>query len=144
MCQCKKNASCNNEEWGILDSPYLFVSLVASIRLYIHNCKYVLQSTFSVFKATEVINGIKLGIFNFRYPTVKFDNDFILIIPPPHNVGGGGYNGLAFSRPSVRFHYHVRSINPIPIEGFSSNLAEMFTSTRGCAEPMSAQCEGHN
>jgi len=35
---------------------------------------------------------------------------------------------------SVRLHYRVRSINPIPIEGFSLNLAEMFTSTRGCAE----------
>ena len=35
--------------------------------------------------------------------------------------------------PSVRFHYRVRSKNPIPVEGFSSNLAEMFTSTRGCA-----------
>ena len=39
-------------------------------------------------------------------------------------------------RPSVRLHYRVRSINPIPIEGFSSNLAEMFTSTSGCAELM--------
>jgi len=102
MCQCKNNASCNNEEWGILDSPYLFVSLVAPIRLYIHNCKYVLQSTFSVFKATMVINGIKLCIFNFRYPTVKFDNDFILIIPPPHNVGGGAIMDWLFRvRPSV-------------------------------------------
>ena len=33
-------------------------------------------------------------------------------------------------RPSVRLHYRVRSINPIPIERFSSNLDEMFTSTR--------------
>jgi len=38
--------------------------------------------------------------------------------------------------PSVRLHNRVRSINPIPNEGFSLNLAEMFTSTRGCAEPM--------
>ena len=42
---------------------------------------------------------------------------------------------VASVRPSVRLNYRVRSINPIPIEGFSSNLAEMFTSTRGCAEP---------
>ena len=35
----------------------------------------------------------------------------------------------------------VRSINPIPIEGFSSNLAEMFTSTRGCAESMLPMCQ---
>ena len=49
------------------------------------------------------------------------------------------------SRPSVgqpvRLHYPVRSINPIPIEGFSSNLAEMFTSTRGCAELMLPMCQ---
>jgi hypothetical protein len=37
---------------------------------------------------------------------------------------------------SVRLHVCVHSITPIPIEGFSSNLAQMFTSTRGCAEPM--------
>jgi len=27
--------------------------------------------------------------------------------------------------PPVNLHYHVRSIHPIPIEGFSSNLAAM-------------------
>ena len=27
--------------------------------------------------------------------------------------------------PSVHLHYRVRSIHPIPIEGFSSNLASM-------------------
>jgi len=53
---------------------------------------------------------------------------------PDHKMWGvGGYNGFAL--------YHVRSINPIPIEGFSSNLAEMFTSTRGCAEPMLPMCQ---
>jgi hypothetical protein len=40
-----------------------------------------------------------------------------------------------------RFHFHVRSINPMPIEGFSSNLAQMFTSTWGCAEPMLPMCQ---
>ena len=58
-----------------------------------------------------------------------------LIIPPPQNVGGG-YNGFALSRRSVRLHYCVRSVTPLPIEGFSSHLAQMFNSTRGCAEPM--------
>jgi len=53
----------------------------------------------------------------------------------------GAYKGFALSRLSVRLHYRVRSINPIPIEGFSSNLAEMFTSTRGCAEPMLPLCQ---
>jgi len=59
------------------------------------------------------------------------------IIPPPQNVGRGGaiMDSLYRVRPSVRLHYRVRSINTILIEGFSSNLAEMFTSTRVCAEP---------
>jgi len=52
-----------------------------------------------------------------------------------------GYNGFALSHPSVRLHLRVRSINPIPIEGFSSNLAEMFTLTRGCAVPMLPVCQ---
>jgi len=54
-------------------------------------------------------------------------------------------NSLCRVRPSVgrsvRLHYRVRSINPIPIEGSSSNLAEMFTSTRGCAESMLPMCQ---
>jgi len=53
----------------------------------------------------------------------------------------GGYNGFALSRSSVRFHYRARSLNPILIKGFSSNLAEMFTSTRGCATPMLTMCQ---
>jgi len=61
---------------------------------------------------------------------------------PHHKMcGGGGYDGFALSRLSVGLHYRVRSINPIPIQGFSSNLAEMFTSTRGCAEPMLHICQ---
>jgi len=35
----------------------------------------------------------------------------------------------------------VLSINPIPIEGFCSNLAEMFTLTREYAEPMLSMCQ---
>ena len=54
------------------------------------------------------------------------------------------YNGFASSRPSVglsvRLHYRVRSINSIPIEGFSSNVAAMFTLSMGCAEPMVPLC----
>ena len=30
----------------------------------------------------------------------------------------------------------VRSITPLLMEGFSTNLNDTFTSTRGCAEPM--------
>jgi hypothetical protein len=69
----------------------------------------------------------------------------MFIIPQPQNVAGAIMDSLcrvALSiGPSVRLHYSVRSINPIPIEGFSSNLAQMFTSTRGCAEPMLATCQ---
>jgi hypothetical protein len=43
--------------------------------------------------------------------------------------------------PSVRLHFRVRSINPIPIEGFSSNLSQMFTSRRGCAESILPMCQ---
>ena len=35
----------------------------------------------------------------------------------------------------------VRSITPLLIEGFPSNLNDAFTSTRGCAEPMLAMCQ---
>jgi len=59
--------------------------------------------------------------------------------------GGGENNGFALSsrsvRPSVRLHYRVSSINPILIKEFSSNLAEIVTSTRGCAEPMLPMCQ---
>jgi hypothetical protein len=67
---------------------------------------------------------------------------FILFFyTPTTKCGGGGYNGFALSRPSVRLHFRVRSITPIPIEAFSSNLAHMFTSTRGCAEPLFPMCQ---
>ena len=57
--------------------------------------------------------------------------------PTIKSGGGAIMDSLCQSiRPSVRLHYRFHSINPIPIEGFSSNLAEKFTSTRGCAEPM--------
>jgi len=35
----------------------------------------------------------------------------------------------------------VRSITPLPMEGFLSNLNDTFTSTRGCAEPMLPMCQ---
>jgi hypothetical protein len=77
------------------------------------------------------------------------ESSAILYYTPTTKCGGGGYNGFALSRqsvgrsvrPSVRLHFCVRSITPIPIEGFSSNLAQMFTSTRGCAEPMLPMCQ---
>jgi len=72
---------------------------------------------------------------------------FNVFIPPPQNVGGI-MDSLCRARPSVhrsvspsvRPHYRVCSKNPIPIEGFSSNLADIFISTRGCAVPMLPFC----
>jgi hypothetical protein len=70
------------------------------------------------------------------------------LLYPHHKMCGGCYNGFALSCRSVRLHYRVSSINPIPIEGFSSNLAQMFTSTRGMCrthvDHVSAQGQGHN
>jgi len=58
----------------------------------------------------------------------------------------GGYTGFALSRrsvgPSVRpSPIRVRSITPLLMEGFLSNLNDIFTSTRGCAEPMLPMCQ---
>jgi len=36
---------------------------------------------------------------------------------------------------------HVRSITPLQMEGFPSNLNDTFISTRGCAEPMLPMCQ---
>ena len=68
---------------------------------------------------------------------------------PTTKCGGGGYTGFALSRrsvsrsvgPSVRpSPIRVRSITPLLMEGFPSNLNDTFTSTRGCAEPMLPMC----
>jgi len=67
----------------------------------------------------------------------------------------GNVQNLCYPFPDLRSRSHlkvqnwlkiiikfcVRSINPIPIKEFSTNLAEMFTSTRECAEPMSPMCQ---
>jgi len=54
---------------------------------------------------------------------------------------GGGYTGFALSRRSVGRPIRVRSITPLLMEGFPSNLNDTFTSTRGCAEPMLPMCQ---
>ena len=84
-------------------------------------------------------------------PSVKLRVHFISHIPFFYHptTKCGGYVGFALSRrsvgrsvrPSVLLHYRVRSINPIPIEGFSSNLAVILTSLRGCAKPMLPLCQ---
>jgi len=52
-----------------------------------------------------------------------------------------GVGAIMDLRCRVRLHYRVRSVKPIPTEGFSSNFTEMFTSTRGCAEAMLPMCQ---
>ena len=56
--------------------------------------------------------------------------------------GGGGYTGFALSRRSVHpSPIRVRSITPLLMIGFPSNLNDTFTSTRGCADPMLPMCQ---
>jgi len=96
-------------------------------------CKYFCLIKF--FLLFIVFDVLTLLYFVTEYYCLQFS------LYPHHKMWGEGYNGFALSRPSARLHFHVHSINPIPIEGFSSNLAEMFTSTRGCAEPMLLMCQ---
>jgi len=72
-------------------------------------------------------------------------------IPPPQNVGVGpildslcrvgrsiGWSvGRSVSPSPIR----VRTITPLLMKGFPSNLNYTFTSTRGCAEPMLSMCQ---
>jgi len=55
-----------------------------------------------------------------------------IIITPHHKMWGGGAILDSLCPSPIR----VRSITPLLIEGFPSNLNDTFTSTRGCAEPM--------
>jgi len=64
--------------------------------------------------------------------------DVYIFIPLQQNVRGWAImDSLCRVRPEIMVtHYLVRSINPTLIERFYLVLAQMFTSTRGCAEPM--------
>ena len=73
-----------------------------------------------------------------------------LLCYTPTTKCGGGHTGFALSRrsvgrsvrPSVRpSPIRVRSITPLLMEWFPSNLKDTFTSTRGCAEPMLPMCQ---
>ena len=62
-------------------------------------------------------------------------------------MGGGGLYWIRFIVLVGPSPIHVRSITPLLMKGFPSNLNDTFTSTRGCEEPMlpmSAQGQGHN
>ena len=65
-----------------------------------------------------------------------------IIIPPPQNVGGAILDSLCRDGRSVRpSPILVRSITPLLMEGFPSNLNDTFNSTRGCAKPMLPMCQ---
>jgi len=66
-----------------------------------------------------------------------------LFIPPPQNVGGGAIlDSLCRVGRSVRpSPIRVRSITPLLMEGFPSNVNDTFNSTRGCAESMLPMCQ---
>ena len=71
------------------------------------------------------------------------------LLYPHHKMGGGGLYWIRFVASvgrSVRRSVGpspilVRSITPLLMEGFPSNLNDTFTSTRGCAEPMLPMCQ---
>ena len=74
-----------------------------------------------------------------------------IIIPPPQNVGKlywirfvasvGRSDGRSVGPSVCPSPIRVRSITPLLMEGFPSNLNDKFTSTRGCAEPMLSMCQ---
>jgi len=55
----------------------------------------------------------------------------------------GGYTWFALSRRSVGLSVRLqfRTITPLLMEGFPSNLNDTFTLTRECAEPMLPMCQ---
>ena len=85
------------------------------------------------------IKHCQLTIFSVSYFIYYSDKTLSVIIPPPQTVGGG-YTGFALSHrsvgPSVRpSSIRVRSINPLLIEGFPSNLNDTLTSIGDVQSP---------
>ena len=67
------------------------------------------------------------------------------LLYPHHKMWGGGLYWIRFIasvgwsvRPSP---ICVRSITPLLMEGFPSNLNDTFTSTKGCGEPILSMCQ---
>jgi len=88
-----------------------------------------------------------LSRLSFSLLSILIYHNFI-IIPPPQNVCGGLYwirfvasVGRSVCRSVGPSPILVRSITPLLMEGFPSNLHDTFTSTRGCAELMSHMCQ---
>ena len=65
-----------------------------------------------------------------------------LCYTPTTKCGGAILDSLCRVGRSIRpSPIRVRSITPLLMEGFPSNLNDTFTSTRGCAEPMLPMCQ---
>ena len=71
--------------------------------------------------------------------------DITAYYTPTTKCGGGGLYWIRFvasvGRSVLPSPIRVRSITPLLMEGFFSNLNDTFTSTRGCAEPMLPMCQ---
>jgi len=118
--------------------------------------KTIIYITYKICKRKKLWTFLSYVIFPVNNDVTFFDEIIIKTVndfsentqlrhysPTTKCVWGGGLKWIRFVAsvrpsvgPSARLHYRVRSINHIPFKGFSSNLAEMFTSTRRCAEPM--------
>ena len=86
----------------------------------------------------------------FGYMNVnQYQNIFSIFLQPhllyPHHKMWGGLYWIRFvasvGRSVCPSPILVRSITPLRMEGFPSNLNDTFTSTRGCAEPMLPMCQ---
>ena len=45
-----------------------------------------------------------------------------------------------FKVTGLNLEFHVPSVSPIPVEGFSLNFGQVFTPVRQCAEPITQPC----
>ena len=139
---------------------YQYILLMLLHFIYYITFNYKLWETLLNIKLTISISGpiskITIGpgpivLFFIGPAFLRFDwltfrvGLYAIIIPQPQN---GGLYWIRFVpsfgrsvRPSP---ICVRSITPLPMEGFPSNLNDTFTSTRGCAEPMLHQGQGHS
>ena len=81
-------------------------------------------------------------------PSLSHSVRFLLVYYTPTTKCGGLYwirfvpsVGQSVGRSVRPSPIRVRSITPLLMEGFPSNLNDTFTWTRGCAEPMLSMCQ---
>ena len=100
--------------------------------------------TVEQYKARKPFPPIAPIYLPYIYMWIIINQGYYIIIPPPQNVGGGLYwirFVASVGRSVLPSPILVRSITPLLMEGFPLNLNDIFTSTRGCAEPMSHMCQ---